>query len=298
MKYDMNRALLLIFVVIISSCSSAPEKPNFFGFAKGQKLAELKNPEIEELSGLAPSHRNSGLLWTHNDSGSDPKIYLIDEHLKAKLTCTLSGADNRDWEDITIGPGPDSAKSYLYVGDIGDNLGRFEYKVIYRFEEPALEKNNSEIEIQNFDRLVFRLPDGRKDTETLMIDPLSRDLYLISKRERPVVVYRLSYPQDMNDTLTAERIAEVNLTNIVAGDFSADGKEILIKNIDNVFYWTTEQKKINDVFSKKPKILPYDPEPQGEAITFALDGSGYYTISEMVSGEKSYLLFYKRKDSK
>jgi hypothetical protein len=298
MKYAMNKALLLIFLVVISSCSSTPEKPNFFGFAKGKILAELKDPEIEEVSGLAASHRNSGLLWTHNDSGNDPKIYLIDERLKIKLTCTLPGAKNRDWEDITIGAGPDSTKTYLYVGDIGDNLGRFEYKMIYRFEEPVLKKNESEIEIQKFDRLVFRLPDGRKDSETLMIDPLTRDLYLVSKRERPVVVYRLPYPQHVNDTITAERIAEVDLTNIVAGDVSFDGKEILIKNIDNVFYWATEQKKIKDVFSEKPKILPYDPEPQGEAITFALDGSGYYTISEMVSREKSYLLFYKRKDSK
>ena len=57
-----------------------------------------------------------------------------------KLTCTLAGVENRDWEDIAVGPGPDASKSYVYVADIGDNEGQYQYKYIYRFEEPVLNK--------------------------------------------------------------------------------------------------------------------------------------------------------------
>jgi hypothetical protein len=128
-----------------------------------------------------------------------------------------------------------------------------------------------------------------------MIDPSTRDLYVISKREQPVSVYRLAYPQSTNGVSKAEKISQLDKTYIVAGDFSQDGKEILIKNIDNVYYWKVDGRSIAEVLKDKPKILPYEKEPQGEAITFAIDGSGYYTLSEDVTGEKSYLQFYKRK---
>jgi hypothetical protein len=292
----MRKIRTLILLIFLGGCSgSSADKPDFFGFAAGENLAELKNKKIREASGLAASFTNPGYLWTHNDSGNDARVFLIDEKLKIKLTCKLVGAENRDWEDITVGPGPDSTKTYVYVGDIGDNLARFDYKIIYRFEEPVFKIGEGEIDITNFQRIVFKLPDERKDAETLMINPHTRDLFVVSKREQPVVIYRLSYPHNITDTLTAETIASIDLTEIVAGDFSKDGSEILLKNSKNVYYWKVGGKSLEEVFRSKPQILSYDKEPQGEAITFAHDGSGYYTISEKISGEKSYLKFYKRK---
>jgi hypothetical protein len=292
------KAFILAIVFLIGCSGPPPEKPDLFEFSSGKKLAELKNDTIEEVSGLAASINNKGFLWTHNDSGNDASIFLIDENLNIKLTCKLVGAENRDWEDITIGPGPDSSKTYIYVGDIGDNLARYDTKIIYRFEEPVMKVGENEKEVTAFDRIIFQLPDERKDTETLMLDPNTRDLYVISKREKPVAVYQLRYPQETDTTLTAKKVADINKGEIVAGTFSHHGDEILLKNIKNVFYWKTDGKELEEVFKTKPHILPYEKEPQGEAITFALDDSGYYTISEKVSGEKSFLWFHKRKTQK
>ena len=36
----------------------------------------------------------------------------------------IAGADNCDWEDIAVGPGPDPQKTYIYIGDIGGNARR------------------------------------------------------------------------------------------------------------------------------------------------------------------------------
>jgi hypothetical protein len=36
-------------------------------------------------------------------------------------------------------------------------------------------------------------------------------------------------------------------------------------------------------------------ERQGEAIAFARDGSGFYTLSESVPEERAWVVFYKRK---
>jgi hypothetical protein len=292
----IRKNALLLSLAMLLGCSNAPsEDVNSFDFAKGKKLAELKNKKLEEASGLASSINNKGYLWTHNDSGNGPNIFLIDTALNVKLKCTLRGIKNRDWEDIAVGPGPDESKNYIYVGDIGDNNAQYQYKYIYRFEEPKLAGESKEIVVDQYDKITFQLQDKKKDCEALLINPLTKDLFLISKREEPVFVYTISYPQSTTDTLTAAKGVSLPFTQIVAGDFSADGKEVLLKNYQNIYYWKiAEGQSIDDVFSSTAKILPYEEEPQGEAITFARDASGFYTISEKVSGEQSYLQFYKR----
>jgi hypothetical protein len=286
----------LVISVSFGCSSSVKEDPNFFEFNKATKLAELDNEKLGEVSGLASSLKNQNYLWTHNDSGNEPEVYLIDDSLTIKLTCRLKGIENRDWEDIAVGPGPDINTSYVYVGDIGDNVGRYNYKMIYRFEEPNLESIDTNfIEVQNFDTIVFSLPDERKDTETLMVDPKTKDIFVISKREKPVIVYRIMNPEK-SDTTQAAKVAWFNREYIVAGAISPDGNELLLKNMDNVYYWKLEQgEQVADVFKREPKVLFYKKESQGEAIAFKYDGSGYYTLSELVMGEKSFLRFYSRK---
>jgi hypothetical protein len=287
----------LLIVYCLYACSKRPaEHANTFDFLPGEKIALLDNKKIEEASGLVASISNKGMLWVHNDSGNPPEIFLIDRQTTVHMMCRLKNADNRDWEDIAMGPGPDPSKNYLYVGDIGDNYAQYKYKMIYRFEEPVLsDSTKKEVVIEKYDRIIFQL-DTQKDTETLMIDPLNGDIYIISKREEPVVLYRLELQKELSDTLTAKPVLTIPLTLIVAGDFSADGKHILLKNYQNVFYWERSDKEsLEQVFKRPGRILPYSEEPQGESIAFARDGSGYFTVSEKIKGEKAFLQFYKKK---
>ena len=150
--------------------------------------------------------------------------------------------------------------------------------------------------ITSFDTITFQLPDKRKDTEALLINPTTKDLYVISKREQPVYVYELKYPYSKMDTLTASKISALPFSLIVAGDFSADGSEILIKNYKSIYYWKAPpQKSVADILNGPATELPYEAEPQGEAITWARDGKGFYTLSEKISGKKSFLYYYERK---
>ena len=52
--------------------------------------------------------------------------------------------------------------------------------------------------------------------------------------------------------------------------------------------------QVSEMLKEAPLELPYEREPQGEAITWAEDGKGFYTLSERVSGKKSYLYYYER----
>ncbi len=290
----MRFVTYLLVCICLLCCGQRRSTGNSDVFSPPRPLAQLTDKNLPEVSGLASSASNPGLLWTHNDSGNPAIVYLVDEHLKVRLSCRLKGAKNRDWEDIAVGPGPEEGKSYLYVADIGDNSGHRGLKYIYRFEEPVLSKKK-QVTITRFDAIVFRLEDGKKDTEAIMVEPTTKSIYIISKREQPVYIYQLAYPYSLKDTLTAKKVISLPLTQIVAAGISADGSQILMKNYDHVYYWKTKGSPIIEVLKQKPQVLAYTEEPQGEAIAFNRQGTGFYTLSEKLIGEKIFLYFYEKR---
>jgi hypothetical protein len=290
----INITVLFAISLIAGSCNRGVGNQIGAPFEKGEVVAELTNNKLKETSGLAASITNPQMLWIHNDKGNNAEIYLVDKSLNIQLTVILDGVSNRDWEDITIGPGPDSTKTYLYVGDIGDNDAIFPFKNIYRFVEPTFQDNN-EMTISNFDIITFKLEGSVKDTESLFIDAKSKNLYLISKREEPVFLYELKYPQLSGDTLTASKMFSLAFKEIVGADRFSKNGDMLMKNYTNIYYW--ENKNSEDVLTllkQNPIEIPYEKEPQGEAIAWATDGAGFYTLSEKKKKESSYLYFYKK----
>lgn len=267
-------------------------------FSKAQKLGELKSKTLNEVSGLAASVANPGMFWTHNDSGNDAEVYLIDKETNIRKTYVLKGISNRDWEEIALGPGPVEGKHYLYVGDIGDNAAIHTTKYIYRFEEPVLNSGDDrkKIDILQFDTFAFSLSDERRDTEAFVVDPVTRDIYIIGKWKNPVDVYQLKYSAP-GDGLIAQHAGTLPITAVVAADFNQDGTELLIKTYNHVFYWKRKPETPVMTMLREPGIrLPYLREPQGEAITWSIRGDGYYTLSEAKKDEKIHLLFYARKN--
>ena len=262
----------------------------------------LGNAKINEASGLVASRKNPDALWTHNDSGGQPTVYLIDEDGTTRFAGSLLGAKHRDWEDIAVGPGPVAGESYVYVGDIGDNNAQHTIKTIYRFVEPLVADSLSGDVIRSVDAIRFVYPDGPRDAETLLLDPLTKDLYVLSKRDKFVLVYRAAFPQNTTSIDTLELLGQLPreqvgiLEQLVGGDVSADGKEVLLKSYVQVFYWrrANGQPSLFDLLQTEPTVLTYLPEPQGEAIGFAADGSGYFTLSEAQSGIEPHLYFYPR----
>ena len=292
---NTSSSILFWIVAFLTSCVPKENSPSAF-FA-GKKLSELKEKKLREVSGLASSASNPGLLWAHNDKGNDAEVYLIDEKCNIRQTFVLAGIENRDWEDIAVGPGPDSTKSYVYVGEIGDNDGAYPLKYIYRFEEPLSDPNGEKQTIRNFETITFRLPNSRRiDSEALFIDAQTKDLYIVTKRESPVHVYQIKYPYSTKDTLEVNETAAIPLFEIVAADLSPDGHGLIMKNYSHIYYWNnTTGKPWNELLKDRPEEIPYQPEPQGESLTWARDGSGFYTLSEISRGLKSYLYFYERK---
>jgi hypothetical protein len=287
--------LIIIFSSILTGCSnkqsskSRPEKSDLF--KKGQKMGVVTST-LEEASGLAASITNKGFLWTQNDSGNDPEVYLIDDKAEIKLTCKLKGATNRDWEEIFIGPGPKSGTPYVYVADIGDNFYRYDNKFLYRFQEPKL--NLAKDTTIKVDTIAFKLCDEERDAETIFYDSIFQAAYLITKRESSVKMYEIKFPI-LKDTVEAMKVADLPFSGVVAADISRSGEEVLLKDRLNIYYWKRQPgESLVDLFQRPPQLLNYKPEQQGEAVAWKWDGSGYYTLSESSKWEMANLIFYKR----
>lgn len=271
--------------------------------ASGVALTTIKQAgTLNEISGMAASIKNPGCFWVHNDSGDDARLYLINKD--GRIVCFVNlmteHTDNRDWEDIAVGPGPAEGESYIYIGEIGDLGKKYSEKYIFRIVEPEVDMgadySTLNIAGSKISTITFDYADGPRDAEILLIDPDTKDLYVITKREDRVQVYLFAYPQNYEEKIIIER-SSVTLPFRMAngGDISADGREILLKNLTNVYYWKREEgESVLEALARPPEVLPYTKEPQGEAIGWFRDGSAYLTVSEKKDGITPVIYLYKR----
>ena len=257
-----------------------------------QILGKVKTDKIQEASGLAASATMPGYYWTHNDSGGKNEVYLLDSQAKLVSAVRLKNAFNRDWEDIAENIGPVPNKHYVYVGDIGNNAKLGIDVMIYRFPSPTTVP--PEKAAVNADALFLKYPDGARDAETLMVDPIGKCFYIVSKREKQVSLYKVPtqyfYFKDKQEAVL-EKVLTLPYTWITAGDISQDGHHVMIKDKDNIYYWRREgNEPIEETMARPATILPYVPEKQGEGVTFSVDNGGYLTISE---GKHPALFYYQ-----
>ncbi len=263
-------------------------------FLAPQKAGTIQQPGLKETSGLAASILNTGVLWAHNDSGDTARVFAMDKQGNHLGIYNITGVTATDWEDIAVGPGPATGVSYLYLGDIGDNKGSRASIKVYRVPEPAVSIGQApvNVNIAGTDTIRLAYPDGARDAETLMVDPLTRDLYVISKRESKSRLYRAAYPQSTTQITVMEYLGQLPWGWATGGDISPDGSEILVRSYFNASLWSRPAgKTIWQALSSPPCTIPLATEAQGESICFDAAGKGYFTASE---GLNPPLYFYKR----
>lgn len=267
----------VLFIFFSFSCANAQVEPADTTFGEGVPVATLTDKVLDEISGMASSRTLPGLIYVHNDSGGEAAVYLLDSLGNNVGKIELLGTKNRDWEDIAVGPGADG-KSYIYVGEIGDNNAVHDEIVIYRIPEPVNFSSISQIAPQ---KTNLKYPGGARDAESLMVDPISGDIFIISKRDSVNTLYRLPASKFGTGDMQLEELIKLPMTSATAADISADGSQILVKNYLTIYYWKRKNgETIAQAMSREPLQLPYSPEPQGEAIGFLPSGKAYYTLSE------------------
>ena len=247
---------------------------------------------IKEASGIAGSKINPGYLWVHEDSGTPTQLLLLKDGGTLSKSIFISGADNIDWEDMSLAKGPDPSLNYIYLADVGDNpLNRTEYAV-YRFGEPSLATDTVHV----FDKIRFQYPDGRHDAEAIMVENTTKDIYILTKSDNPAGIYKLGYPQSTTSINQALSLGRLLFGGVTGAAMSSDGTEIIIKTYPALNYFVRAAgENVEKSLQKTHTSLAYKLEPQGEAVAFAADNSGFYTLSEKAASSVVNLFFYKRK---
>lgn len=314
-----NRAFVIsltFFFFILSGCSAASssdvknnKKSNdkdSSNYEKPRVVGKITSDEITESSGIAASRCNKNVLWTHNDSGDDAFIFALNEKGEKLGTWQVTGAKNKDWEDIAAFQDPQTGKCFLYIGDIGNNNRTKSEMTIYRVAEPPVSAADADSSAKtpnktaNADAIKFECPDLRHDAETLMIHPNTGDIYILSKELTGASgVYKLAANYSLEKINTPEKIADFTVPAVpngflTGGDIAPDGKRAIICDYFSAYEIVLPEnaKNFDEIWKQKPVIVELGERKQGESIGYAADGKSIFATSE---GDDSPLIEVKRK---
>jgi hypothetical protein len=287
-------------------------------WADGASVGNLTSTaDWQEISGITQSTlvANSSYLWMQSDGSVDKLFAVSTVNASNQGEWTLTGINGVDYEDLSSARV--NSQSYIYLADFGDNANARSTIIIYRIKEPAVTGSNDTVPVEDIETITMEYPAGslppHKDAETLLVDPDTGDMYVITKREAVPGVYYLAHAAsyagtqtmtDLGDMYDIPDFASVSATgNAVGGNISPSGKEILVKSY-NVMYLFSRDKNTQTIMqalqATPTTVDGYvgggsttfrrshpSQEPQGEAVTFDYNGENYYTASEYVSTEGS-----------
>lgn len=251
--------------------------------------------ELREISGMAASVQHKGSFWTHNDSGDDSFVYLIDSMGRLRAFWYLNGVSAYDWEELTTAYLDSIRQLQLFVGDIGDNHARRKHIKIHILPEPIV-VSSGKIPRKKIVTLELTYADGARDAEALLVDVIHNELIIITKREQKSRIYSTPLLPLQNRRAVLTFRGELPFRMVTAASLSPDQMEVVVRNYKEVFYWKRNdlQQPLIQLLQTLPRSINYLPELQGEAIAWANSGNGFYTATECPIFLGSPLVFYGR----
>lgn len=263
-------------------------------------IGSIAAAPLIEVSGIAASHRHDGVLWVHNDSGSGPVLYAVGADGADLGAYTVEGAMAIDWEDIAVGPADGDEPgggSAIYIADIGDNgEARADLRII-RVDEPDAAPNGALGSLTGAVSLSITYPGGPADAETLLVDPATGDLVIVTKSllgaSRVLAIGSTAWDAAGGAPITAEDLGTIQIeadfslpglpgTLVTGGDVAPDGSFVLLRTYQSVLAFARPPgTPLGAALFGAPCLAPSPVEPQGEAIAITANGSSYVTASEV-----------------
>lgn len=296
-KFFQFVIFFILLAAIFSACATGSSETvsgeRSTRYLPPKNVGSIADPEIAESSGLIASKCQPDVFWTHNDSGDDAFIYAL-RKTGAKLgTWHVTGAQNIDWEDIA-GYKDNTGKCFIYIGEIGDNQSRRAEHVIYRIREPRITPDAAgstraqPVEADKADVIRFTYPDGNHDAETILVNPNTADIYVISKRiDGPAGVYRLRSDFGIEQVVKAEKVADLSVPAVpngflTGGDISPDGKHLAISDYAAGYEFTLPEsaKNFDEIWTQEPEVVDLGKRKVGESVCYSPDGNAIYASSE------------------
>lgn len=264
-------------------------------YGAAENVGTLGDDTVVEVSGMAGSVRTPGLYYVVSDEPGTSEVAVVRDDGALVATIELAGMDTENAEALAVGPcGDDARTSCLYVGDIGDHVGR-DHVVVYRAPEPDLDDPPGSVDA---DALEYRYEDGPTDAEALLVDPDGR----------PLIVSKAPFDEDTGETGSTRLyrgpadggelalLGEIALpepeNGFLAGivgnvvtDASADlaAGRVLLRTYDEVLEYRSPDPGADvATFPDWPsRRVPPGNVLQAETVAYVVGGCGYLTTSEL-----------------
>jgi hypothetical protein len=183
-------------------------------------LFTIHDARIKESSGLIKSQKYEGIWWTSNDSGGTARIFGVNQNGDVKAVLTFK-APVKDVEALAI-----DQDGTIYIADIGDNKSSRQMISVYTVPEPA----NLGDQSVKFHRYDFVYPDGAHDAETLLIQPDTHRMYVVTKvAQGKGAFYAAPAQASRQGTNDLTRLADAP-PGITDGTFLPDGKSLVLRS--------------------------------------------------------------------
>ena len=220
-------------------------------------ICELTDPRLTEISGMAPSQLHSGVLWVHNDSGDKARLYAVQLSNCAVVgELALRDVSARDFEGLAAGVDA-QGRPVLWVGDIGDNRDSWSDVSIYRIREPKkLGKTSAQVQ-----RYRFTYEDRPHNAETILADPDSQQLWIVTKQMASGSIYALPKKLRKSGINTAKKIGSA--TGLITdGAIKPDGTTFVLRDYFDAQFFRGLPEGVVD------EKIDLPGQPQGEAIAW------------------------------
>jgi hypothetical protein len=293
MKRELALALLLSGTVAqAQTFEAAPFEP-----ATLQAL--IKDAELDEISGLAASRKHHAVFWVHNDAPRPALIHALTDQGQRLGSLRIEGVRAIDWEDIATYSL--NGKSWLLIGDIGDNAGvRPHYELIAIEEPDEPPAVGTVVTVKPAWRLRFRYADGAHDCEAMAVDIRTRTILLLTKRTEPPVLYSLPLGPNDGSVMTATRLTEVSSIprptvleraarfpaaryggSPTSMDIDATGRRAVVLTYRDLWVFNRAQNENwTQAFTNSPQRFPLPSVAQAEAVGFDHNNHAVFVSSE------------------
>lgn len=263
-----------LFTLFFTLCLGA-------AFAQTVTVVKVCNlpAELSETSGLLRIGPNRFL--THNDSGSEPLIYMFDSSGTILRRIRITNATNTDWEDMAL-----DNLGNVYIGDFGNNANDRKDLKIYKISNPNnLSKDSTTAAITTFvysDQNAFPPAAARQNFDMEAMVWYRDSLYLFSKdRSNPYTGYIKQYKLSSKTGFFIAQLTDSFRTctdgylTCSATAASVAGNKLFLSGYDKCWLFDASQ---NYKFLRTPaKTYLYPGITQREGVFFENENRIWYT---------------------
>jgi len=225
--------------------------------------------EVRETSGLFLFH---GLIWTMNDSGGENMLYGLNPKSGSVVSrVRIHNAKNIDWETLSTN------NDYVFIGDVGNNLGNRKNLKIYRIPKAVLTDTDALVRAEvisfSWPDQTFFIPGIRQtsyDCEAMICVGDSLILFTKDWANQNTKAYRMLAQPGIQQAVLIDSLQAGVL--VTGADLSPDGKILILSAYYDFdpYLWVFSGFQGHNFFGGK-KVRFYYPsyhDAQTEGIVF------------------------------